>query len=142
MRRLVSQSPNNAQAHNDIGVLYFEAGDKNKALSSYEQAVQLDPGNHMYQKNLASLYLIEQGHAQDAMNLYLRVLEDNPENIDALIASGMVCACLGKKEDAQYFYHRVLEIEPWNQTAQTVLGDLKFNKEGDDNTKSNTVAAG
>jgi Flp pilus assembly protein TadD len=124
LKQYVAGAPDNASAHNDLGVLYFEAGDKSKALASYEQAVQLDPTDHTYRKNLADFYLIEQGRAEEAMKLYLGVLEENPQDIESLIASGMLCVSLGQREDAKIFYRRVIEIEPWNEIAQSALNDL------------------
>jgi Flp pilus assembly protein TadD/glycosyltransferase involved in cell wall biosynthesis len=124
LKQYVAGAPDNASAHNDLGVLYFEAGDKNRALTSYEQAVQLDPTDHTYRKNLADFYLIEQGRAEEAMKLYLGVLEENPQDIESLIASGMLCVSLGQREDAKIFYRRVIEIEPWNEIAQSALNDL------------------
>lgn len=125
LERLLAASPDNAELQNDLGVRYYEAGDKAKALQCYETAVGLDPHTHTYIKNLADFYLIEQGRAEDAMKLYLQVLEADPEDIEALIAVGLVCATLDKVQDALYFYSRALEIEPWNETAQNALDSLK-----------------
>ncbi len=131
LKRLLVQSPDNAEAHNDLGVLFYECGDKNNALKYYEQAVQLDPKVPNYRKNLADFYLIEQSRAKDAMKLYLSVLEDNPEDIESLVATGMVCAFIGKPDDAKHFYHRALEIEPWNQDAQSALRNLQTSMKAD-----------
>jgi tetratricopeptide (TPR) repeat protein/glycosyltransferase involved in cell wall biosynthesis len=142
LRQYVAAVPDNANAHNDLGVLYYEAGDKNKALEAYEQAVQLAPSEHTYLKNLADFYLIEQGRAEDAMKLYLRVLEANPQDIESLIASGMVCAALGQVEDAKLFYNRVIEIEPWNENAQNALNDLVSHGQGCGPDGAPSAAAG
>lgn len=142
LRQLLAASPENAEAHNDLGVLYFEAGDKNIALQCYEQAVKLDPRNENYCKNLADFYLVEQRRVEDAMKLYLRVLEDNPKDVEALMATGMVCSSIGKTEDAQHFYHRVLEIEPRNQSAQIALNDLNTMTETDHDNLTDTAVAG
>ena len=42
-----------ALAHNDLGVLYFKEGEKEKAHKHYELASQLEPDNLTFQKNLA-----------------------------------------------------------------------------------------
>jgi Flp pilus assembly protein TadD len=123
LKQYVAGAPDNANAFNDLGVLHFEIGDKNSALASYEQAVQLDPTDHTYRKNLADFYFIEQGRFEEAMELYLAVLKENPQDVESLIASGMMCASLGQAEDAKIFYNRVIEIEPWNEIAQKALND-------------------
>jgi Flp pilus assembly protein TadD len=142
LSQYVAAVPDNANAHNDLGVLHFEAGDKNKALAAYEQAVQLAPNEHTYIKNLADFYLIEQGRTEDAMKLYLRVLTENPQDIESLIASGMVCASLGQVEDAKLFYNRIIEIEPWNEIAQKALNDLISIGEGGDTEGAPGAVAG
>jgi tetratricopeptide (TPR) repeat protein len=103
--------------------------------------VQLEPNDHTYLKNLADFYLIEQSRTEEAMKLYLRVLEDNPQDVDSLIASGMVCTSIGQVEDAKIFYNRVIDIEPWNEIVQNALNGLNPNGEKGDTggTSSATV---
>jgi tetratricopeptide (TPR) repeat protein/glycosyltransferase involved in cell wall biosynthesis len=124
LRCKIAESPDNAMLHNDLGVLYYEAGEKEKALASYQQAVQLDPNESNFQKNLADYYLIEMGMAEPAMKLYLEVLSRNPKDVEALNATGMICTLIGNDEDARYFYQRVLEIEPWNEDAARAIKNL------------------
>jgi tetratricopeptide (TPR) repeat protein/GT2 family glycosyltransferase len=128
MLQLLIQSPQNALYHNDIGVLYYKAGDKEKALACYEQAVQLEPRQTIFRKNLADFYLMEQGRAEDAMQIYVRVLEDDPQDIDCLLATGLVCLNLNKMDDARAFFERVLEIEPWNHSALQAMEQLEGNE--------------
>jgi tetratricopeptide (TPR) repeat protein/LPS sulfotransferase NodH/GT2 family glycosyltransferase len=142
LSQYLAATPHNANAHNDLGVLCFEAGDKDKAVAAYEQAVQLEPNEPTYLKNLGDFYLIEQGRTEEAMALYLRVLEKNPQDIESLIASGMVCASLGRMEDAKLFYGRVLEIEPWNEIARKALNGLNPTGAGDDSEIASSAAAG
>jgi tetratricopeptide (TPR) repeat protein/glycosyltransferase involved in cell wall biosynthesis len=118
LKQKIAAMPQDAQAYNDLGVLSFESGDKEAALENYEKAVRYDPGCANFSKNLADFYVMEMGRYEDAMKLYLNVLEDNPDDIEALNAIGIVCSMMGKGDDANYFFRRVLEIEPWNETAQ------------------------
>jgi glycosyltransferase involved in cell wall biosynthesis/Flp pilus assembly protein TadD len=142
LNQYVAGAPDDANAHNDLGVLYFEVGDKNRALASYEQALQLEPTDHTYRKNLADFYLIEQGRAEEAMKLYLGVLEENPQDIESLIACGMMCTSLGKVEDAEIFYNRVIEIEPWNEIAQSALNNLNPDGKRSQTVDLTSAAAG
>ncbi len=121
LNRYVDMVPDDANAHNDLGVLYFESGEKDKAVYAYERAVHLEPTDDTYRKNLADFYLMEQGRIEAAMKLYLGVLEGNPQDLESLIACGMITGSVGQEEDAKLFYHRVLEIEPWNETARKAL---------------------
>jgi glycosyltransferase involved in cell wall biosynthesis/Flp pilus assembly protein TadD len=125
LNQYVSAAPEDANAHNDLGVLYYESGEKDKAVASYERAVQLAPEDPTYRKNLADIYLMEQGRIQEAMKLYLGVMEENPQDLEGLIGCGMISAAVGQTADAKYFYHRVLEIEPWNEMARQALEEIR-----------------
>jgi GT2 family glycosyltransferase/tetratricopeptide (TPR) repeat protein len=124
LTRILEKEPENATLYNDIGVLNYESGDMEKALSSYEQAVRLAPDHTEFQKNLADFYMMEQGRAEDAMKLYVKMLEKDPQDVDCLLACGLVCICMEKTDDAGIFFQRVLDIEPWNASAKQGLEQL------------------
>ena len=125
LEQLVAAHPDFAAAHNDLGVMCYQAGDKDRALRHYEQAARLEPGNGTFRKNLADFYWVEQGRTEDALKIYVRVLEDSPQDIEALTAVARVCAALGQREDARVFYERILELEPWNTDAHDALNQLQ-----------------
>lgn len=116
--------PDYALAHNDLGVLYYGEGEKEKALKHYEQAAQFEPKNPVFQKNLADFYYVEQGHVKKAMELYVKVLAANPTDIEVLLILGHICVSLKKFEDAKVFYNKVIELEPWNLDAREMLDEL------------------
>jgi len=125
LEQLVAGNPTNSLALNDLGVLYYETGDKEKALACYEKAYEIAPNHLNIIKNLADFYLMEQERIEDAMKLYIKVLENSPEDIECLMATAHVCTLMGKPNDAKEFYHRILEIEPWNQDAREALDRLE-----------------
>jgi tetratricopeptide (TPR) repeat protein len=125
LEKILNIHPDFALAHNDIGVLCLNAGDKDKALRHYEEAVRLQPENHTFQKNLADFYYVEQGRVVDALRIYVRILATRPEDIETLMAMAHVCESVSEVADAKTFYERVLEIEPWNIEARQQLGRLQ-----------------
>ena len=116
--------PNYPLAHNDLGVLYYGEGEKEKALVHYEHVAQLEPENPVFQKNLADFYYVEQGRVEEAMELYVKVLAANPTDIETLLILGHICVSLEKFEDAKVFYGKALELEPWNVDAREMLDEL------------------
>jgi tetratricopeptide (TPR) repeat protein len=124
LREIVARNPDHAPAYNDLGVIHYELGEKEKALQFYEQAVRLEAHNATYLKNLADFYYIEQNRVQDALKIYNRLLEADNQDIDCLVAAGTICADLGKADDAHVFIDRVLSIEPWHQRAREVKRQL------------------
>jgi tetratricopeptide (TPR) repeat protein len=124
LEKLLTVHPQFALAHNDLGVLYYNRGDKEKALSHYEQAARLEPQNTNFQKNLADFYFVESGRVEDALAVYNQVLEIDAGDVEALMAIGLICQALGKPEDAAHFYNRLLDNEPWNLEARERLKNL------------------
>lgn len=125
LEKLTEVYPDFGLAYNDLGVLYFNHKDKEKALAYYEKAAALLPDNITIQKNLANFYHYEQGRLEDAMQMYLNVLKQQPEDIETLLAIGDVCIAIEKLDEAKSFYNRVLEIEPWNSKAWQTLQAIK-----------------
>ena len=115
-----------ALAHNDLGVLYYQAGDMQAAVHHYEKAVEIEPANKAFRKNLADFYCIEQGRIEEAMRMYVDLLAVEPDDIEVLMSMGLICAALERPEDARHFYNRVLGAEPWNVDARQQLEKLKL----------------
>ena len=124
LERLLESYPNCARAHNDLGVLCYNEGNKDEALQHYEKAAQLQPFNDIFQKNLADFYYVELGRVEEAMELYGKVLGIDPADIEVLFTLGSICVSLEKFKDAKFFYERILELEPWNVDARERLDEL------------------
>jgi len=129
LKDLLESFPNFALAHNDLGVLHYNAGDKDDALTHYEQAAQLEPDNVTFKKNLADFYFVEQNRVEDALKLYVDVLAIQPEDVETLLITGHICVSLHRFDDAKVFYNRVLEIEPWNTDVRQNLEILESKRE-------------
>lgn len=125
LEELVDHDSAFALAYNDLGVLYYHQNQKDKSLQCYEKATSLDPENTNFRKNIADFYIVEQGQIERALEIYLAVLTDNPEDIDALMVAGHICSSLGKTDSARLFYDRVLDVEPWNLEASERLESLQ-----------------
>ncbi|GFO68530.1 hypothetical protein GMLC_21090 [Geomonas limicola] len=117
--------PGFAPAHNDLAVLSYQEGDKEKALHHYEQAAVLAPGNSTFQKNLADFYFVEGHDVDGAIAIYLKLLEKEPKNIETLMNLGKICTVLERPEEAKSFYGKVTQLEPWNQDARECLANLR-----------------
>jgi len=122
---LVNSYPMFALAHNDLGVLYSNAGNKEKARYHYEQAIKLMPENINFQKNLADFYCLELGRIEAALQIYVDILRSHPDDIETLMATGQICVALEKPGDAMAFFNRILEIEPWNEDVRKAIEKLE-----------------
>ncbi len=91
LEMLAESYPQFALAHNDLGVLHYQAGNKEKAQQFYEKAVQLDPENMVFQKNLADFYVVEMGRVEEALQIYVKILELDPQDVETLLITGHIC---------------------------------------------------
>jgi len=124
LAKIIEDYPNFALAYNALGVLYRNEGTRDKALKNYEKATELEPQNTIFQKNLADFYYVESGRLKEALQIYIKVLEIDPADIETLFALGHICVSLEKVDEARVFYNRVLELEPWNMDARERLDEL------------------
>lgn len=124
---LTQKYPAFALAHNDLGVLYYQQGDKSRCVKNYKKAVTMDPKNPTFLKNLADFYLVEESAVEKALEIYASVLKDHPEDIDALMVAGHICSAMGNGDSAKTFYQRVLDVEPWHFGAIEQMDKLEEN---------------
>lgn len=124
MEELVHNNCNNALYQNDLGVLRYRLGDVDGARRAYERAVELQPSNSNFGKNLADLYFVELGMVDDAIRIYLDLFRLQPRDLEILAGLGQICIAVGRPDEAKSFYRRALEIEPWNAEIRGALQGL------------------
>ena len=124
LKGIVASYPDFAPAYNDLGVLSYRKGAKEEALAHYQKAAALAPGNSIFQKNLADLYFVEGRDVDGAIAIYLELLRKEPRNVETLMSLGRICTILDRPREAQSFYGKVTELEPWNQDARECLESL------------------
>ncbi|MBM4329737.1 MAG: tetratricopeptide repeat protein [Deltaproteobacteria bacterium] len=124
LEKLIQLNPDYALVHNDLGFLYFEKGEKEKALTHYERAVELDPKNITSLKNLADFYYVELGRTEDALKLYHGILEKNPDDVETLFAFGHICTSLNRIDDALCFYEKIVQINPDHTEAKAAVEEI------------------
>lgn len=125
IEQFLREFPESAQAQNDLGVLHYALGNKLQALGRYERAVKLAPENLTFRKNLASFYFVELGWTDDAIELYTELLREAPEDIDILGALALISKALNQTKEAESFLLRIINLQPWNQDARTLLAELQ-----------------
>lgn len=124
LQRLISQNPANAMAHNNLGIIYTDRGEFELARVHHEQAVRYEPNNLIYQKNLADFYYVALGRPDDAIEIYVRLLKDYPNDIEILTALAILSKGAKLQEQARIFINKVLSLQPWNSEARSFLAGI------------------
>lgn len=121
----IKKYPDYAPAYNNLASFYYTSGENDLAQKHFEKAYSLNPDDPIIQKNLADFYFAVVCRPLDAMNIYIKALKSNPEDVETLLIIGNISALIENFEDAKFFYNKVLEIEPWNITAMDNLDALQ-----------------
>jgi Flp pilus assembly protein TadD len=124
LERLVADYPVYALAHNDLGVLYSQQGNLERACSHHGLAVRYEPSSAVFRKNLAALYYTLCGRTDEAIGIYTALVKEYPADIEVLTALAIISNNNNLKEQAQVFIRRVLDFEPWNAEARQFLTEL------------------
>jgi FkbM family methyltransferase len=123
LEQVVAIDEKHAEALNDLGVLYYRKGDRQKALQMLSESVMAEPSNVGHLKNLAALAL-ELGETQDAIGLYGKILALSPGDVESLLVVGRLCEQSGQMENALRFVRTVLEKEPGNAQALEMVARI------------------
>ncbi len=127
-RRLLEEileiHPDLAVVQNDVGILYQQEGNIHQARYHLEKALCLQPDNLNYQKNLADLVYIAFGETEEALKLYVRILENNCQDIETLMVISRICIETGQMADALTFLEAVIRIDPYNADALDAIAKL------------------
>ena len=108
---------------NNLGNLWRNSGDSERALSSYEKAITLSPSfiDAHYNKGISHFDL---GRLDEAATAYRRVLEINPKHIGSLNALGVLSMQSEDFDAAFAFFNKALELEPQSGNVRVNRGCL------------------
>jgi tetratricopeptide (TPR) repeat protein len=118
---IVSRRPARAEFYLEMGDAYSNAGQYQKALEPYQQAIARRPGSALLLRRLASAFR-GSGQSQPALEVLLRATQSEPSNAEAWYDLGLLQSDLGKKEDAIQSLRRSTELDPELADAENSLG--------------------
>lgn len=118
-------NPNHVDSINNLAKMFQDAGNYDDALSLYQQAVSLDPSNADFQFNLGDLYL-DKNQNDDALQAFQKASTLNPQNADIYTDLALTCERLGRKQDAEDAWHKVLQYSGQPDYIQQAKQHLSF----------------
>jgi tetratricopeptide (TPR) repeat protein len=125
LERMLATHPNHALAHNDLGVLRYQLNEKGKALFHYEKAVEIEPGNVTYAKNLADFNFVEMGRIEASQKMYCGILKENPHDLEVIAALLSTCIANRQVLAAGALCTKMLDLAPDHAGARKLLETLK-----------------
>lgn len=127
LQQLLAYHPKYAVAHNDLAILLQQEGNITEAKKHHEKALQLQPDNLTFKKNLADFLYLACDDPESALQHYVDILRHSPKDVDTLTALSRICIENNQTEDAKTFLRSILSVEPWNQEARQALSTLNQN---------------
>lgn len=94
LTQLITRHPNHAVDYNNRGLIYFQSGQQEKALSDYNKALQLNPDLDSAYNNRANYYA-SRGQLAEALTDYEMAIDLNPGNTRTWINQAITFRELG-----------------------------------------------
>lgn len=113
--------PDDAEAHNNLGLAWQDLGQFDNAVASYRRALKIDPDHAEVWNNLGTA-LQDIGQLDAAVDSYRRALKIKPDYAEGYNNLGIAFQELRRQDDAVACYHRALKIKPDYEEAHRNLG--------------------
>lgn len=115
--------------------IYIQKNDLNRALSDYQQAVNIAPDSIVYYMKMADLFL-KMGQIKNTLGILTKVTEINPDYTTAWIKIGELHLMFKKYDDVFKFANKALETNPYSDKA-FFLKAYAYKENGDTNMAIN-----
>jgi tetratricopeptide (TPR) repeat protein len=127
-RNAVQATPKNADVYYRLGVAYLAADDIRNGFISLRQAVELNPKHRDAQLRLSQLMAItiDPGVLKEAQRRLNTLLQDAPDDSDALHALALTELKLGDPEDSIRHFEHALRTAPQDLALATNLAQAKL----------------
>jgi Tfp pilus assembly protein PilF len=122
-RALLQRNELNAQAHNNLGLLYQEKNLLQESARELQRAILIEPRNAGARNNYGVTLLL-QGKPDEATAQFRSVLALDSQNLDALVNLALAQRASGQLDVAKETLLSALTIAPRNAAAHYNLGQV------------------
>ena len=118
------QRPNEARCYSLLGKILVKLQRLDKAEENYHRVLELNPRNREVLKYLATSYF-NQKRYQEALDLYRKLAEVEPDNAKTHNNIGVTLYYLGQSEAAHRSFKHALSLNPTLEGARTSLEEVR-----------------
>jgi tetratricopeptide (TPR) repeat protein len=115
-RAVLQRDELNAEAHNNLGLLYRDKGLLSDAAKELQRAIAINPRYARAHNNLGVVYL-SQKKLDSATAEFREVLSVDPRNIEAMVNLAVSAKEAGHRDEARAALTKALELDPRNSDA-------------------------
>ena len=120
---MLQADPDNASMHDDVALLYAQAGNLARVAGHFAETVRIRPDSAPAQYNLGTALLV-QSRRDEARRAFQRAVEIDPAYANAHRSLGTALYGEGKLDEASRSYRRAIELAPNDVSAHHNLGVL------------------
>ena len=114
-------------AQNNLGVLYFRRGMVDEAIAAFSRALALDERMRVARRNLEIAYG-KAGLLRSRVDELDQRLAAAPDDIGALVESGIAEKSAGNLDQAEKKFRRALESDPNSSVLHFFLAEIFYNR--------------
>jgi len=126
-RRAVDVVPDNALAHNNLGMALVERNEMTEALAHFEKAVAIAPWDTDARSNVGNA-LRALGRPADAAAAYAQALAQSPDDASIHYNLATALADLQKTDEAITQLVEAVRLDPGHTRARLLLGTLYYRR--------------
>ncbi|MDE0300373.1 MAG: tetratricopeptide repeat protein [Candidatus Poribacteria bacterium] len=115
LREILLEHPDNVDANYWIGIAYQKQDDLERAYPYLKKATALVPGR------IARQYFA-MGQYDEAIDILEDVLNDDPENVEAVYWAGLAYEGLGNNQKTEFYLRQAISLAPKYADALNALG--------------------
>lgn len=119
--KLLNEKPPRAQSFLNLGNIFTEMGDYERAIAAYRRVLDMNPTNSKALNNLGNLYK-RGGEREAALSYFEKSIQADSRNVDAYVNSANVYAQQKQYDKAESLYKKALSINSKNSLAYFNLG--------------------
>ena len=113
----------NPKLYNNLGNLYRDEGNPEKAISLFKKAIKLKTDNATAHNNLGNAY-IDIGKIEQAIASYNKAIGIDPNHTMSYYNLGIAYNKIGRKEKAILAYKKVVKLNPNDRDVHNDLGKI------------------
>jgi tetratricopeptide (TPR) repeat protein len=137
LQGVVAKNDGNDDAHAMLGYVLAYAGNLPEAGVHIRRALEINPKQEQARLTLATVNI--ESHPAIARGILQELLEDTPENIEAIYAMGLAYQTENNTDEAAHWFEKVLKINPKHQGA--LKGLKALNRAPEQDAETNPPAA-
>lgn len=133
-------SEERAEKFYQSGMTYLEQGDVDRALVEFRNVFKLN-GEHKEARRAYARAERDRGRLREAFSQYLRLVEQSPDDLEALQALAEMAVANGDWEVAERFSTQAVKLQPTNATLLAVKAAADYGQANQANDAAGVVDA-